>query len=177
MRKKLICQSLLLTMISTSVLTGCVVTPQDMKSLNLRLRSIDSRLGAVEKDVTGIKERTGSSVELMQKQQAGIGVTIDQFNAELLQIKSELDESQHRYRSLQAENMRLKEEVSNRFVTVENQTSTLYQQIDQMNSNVDEIDRGLKGIKTARIQEATAKADAAARAAPVQPPGQMNKLS
>ena len=165
MRKKLICQSLLLAMISAPVLTGCVMTPQDMKSLNLRLRSIDSRLVAVEKDVTNIKERTGSSVELMQKQQAGIGVTIDQLNTELLQIKSELDESQYRYRSLQADNMRLKEEVNNRFVTVENQTSTLYQQIDQMSSNVDEIDRGLQGIKTARIQAATAKADAAARAA------------
>lgn len=165
MRKKLICQSLLLTMLSAPVLTGCVVTPQDMKSLNLRLRSIDSRLGAVEKDVTDIKERTGSSVEIMQKQQAGIGVTVDQLNAELLQIKSELDESQYRHRSLQAENMRLKEEVNNRFLTVETQTSTLYQQIDLVNSNVDEIGRGLQGIKTARIQEATAKADAAARAA------------
>jgi tol-pal system protein YbgF len=165
MRKKLICQSLLLTMISTPVLTGCIVTPQDMKSLNLRLRSIDSRLVTVEKDVTDIKERTGSSVELMQKQQAGIGVTIDQLNAELLQVKSNLDESQHRYRSLQAENTRLKEEVNNRFATVENQTSTLYQQVDQVSSNVNEIDKGLEGIKTARIQEATAKADAAARAA------------
>lgn len=165
MRKKLICRSLLLAMISAPVLTGCIVTPQDMKSLNLRLRSIDSRLVAVEKDVTDIKERTGSSVDLMQKQQAGIGVTLDQVNAELLQIKSELDESQHRHRSLQAENMRLKEEITNRFVTVENQTSTLYQQVDQMDRNVNEIDRGLQGIKTSRIQEATAKADAAARAA------------
>lgn len=165
MRKKLIFQSLLLTIISAPVLTGCVVTPQDMKSLNLRLRSIDSRLITVEKDVTDIKEGTGSSVDLMQKQQAGIGVTIDQLNAELMQVKSNLDESQHHYRSLQAENARLKEEVNSRFATVENQTTTLYQQVNQMNSNVDEIERGLEGIKTARIHEATAKADAAARAA------------
>jgi tol-pal system protein YbgF len=165
MRKKLICQGLLLTIISTPVLTGCVVTPQDMKSLNLRLRSIDNRLVSVEKDVTNIKERTGSSVELMQKQQAGIGVTIDQLNTELLQVKSNLDESEHRFRSLQAENTRLKEEVNSRFATVENQTTTLYQQVDQVSSNIDEIDKGLQGIKTARIQEATAKADVAARAA------------
>jgi len=165
MRKKLIYQGLLLTMISTPVLTGCVVTPQDMKSLNLRLRSIDSRLVSVEKDVTDIKERTGSSVELMQKQQAGIGITIDQLNTELLQVKSNLDESQHRYRSLQAENTRLKEEVNSRFATVENQTTTLYQQVDQVTSNIDEIDKGLEGIKSARMQEATAKADIAARAA------------
>lgn len=165
MIKKLISQSLLLTLITAPVLTGCIVTPQDMKSLNLRLRSIDSRLITVEKEITDIKEGTGSSVELMQKQQAGIGVTLDQLNAQLLQVTSELDETQHRHQSLQAENMRLKEEISNRFATVENQTTTLYQQVGEINTNVGALDSNLQQIKTAQIEEATAKADAAAREA------------
>lgn len=165
MRKKLLCHSLLLVLISAPVLTGCVVTPQDMKSLNLRLRSIDTRLGVVEEDVKEIKEGTGSSVELMQKQQAGIGNNLDQLNAELLQIRSELEESRHRYRSLMAENTRLQEEINSRFLTVEDQTSTLYKQVGEIGDEIEMVDKGLDDLKTARIQEATARADAAARAA------------
>jgi len=161
---------LLYAILSASMLTGCV-SQEEMRSFDLRLRSMDSRLVELEKDVETINKGTGRSVKKMQKQQASLGNTIDQLNSELLQVKGKLDESRHLHRGLQAENVRLKDELASRLESIEQENSQLANKIKNVDSDISTLGQGLDAVREARGKEAAAlaarKAEDAARAAEV----------
>ncbi|OKY75275.1 MAG: tol-pal system protein YbgF [Desulfobulbaceae bacterium DB1] len=145
------------------LLSGCV-TDQDFRGLQLQFRSLDNRLVELERDFDQLQNNAGSSVEVMRKQQAGMGSTIDKLNAELLQIKGQLDESRHRYRNLQSENQKLQEEISLLGQKTDEQAGSLQERITTVESSTSEIDTRLANVHTnlAEMQEEQAKAAALA---------------
>ncbi|MFH1216245.1 MAG: tol-pal system protein YbgF [Pseudomonadota bacterium] len=145
------------------MLSGCV-TDQDFRGLQLQFRSMDNRLVELENELSQLKNNAGTSVEIMRKQQAGMGSNMEKLNAELLQIKGQLDESRHRYRNLQAENQKLQEEISLLNQKTEEQAGTLQERISTVESSTSEIDTRLANVHTnlSEMQEEQARAAALA---------------
>lgn len=143
-------------------LAGCV-TDQDFRSLELQFRNMDNRMVALENQVQEMNSG-GASVELVKKQQAGLSSNLDRLNAELLQVKGQLDESRHRYRNLQSENKNLQEELK-KIQQLEQKTGELQERIGSMESSNTEIDTRLSTVDTHLADIKETQAMAAARAA------------
>ncbi|MBI4792550.1 MAG: tol-pal system protein YbgF [Deltaproteobacteria bacterium] len=143
-------------------LAGCV-TDQDFRSLELQFRNLDNRMVALENQVQDMHSG-GSSVELMKKQQAGLSSNLDRLNAELLQVKGQLDESRHRYRNMQADNKNLQEELK-KIRDLEQKTGELQERIGTMESSTSEIDTRLSTVDTHLADIKETQATAATRAA------------
>jgi len=145
-------------------LAGCV-TDQDFRGLELQLRSMDNRMVSLESEVQELQRGTGTSVEVMKKQQAGLSSNVDRLNTELLQVKGQLDESRHRYRNLQEENQGLQES----FKTVQQQTEQknveLQERIGSVESSTSEIDSRLSTVHSNLVDIKESQALAAAKAA------------
>jgi tol-pal system protein YbgF len=144
------------------LLGGCV-TYQDYRSLELQLRNMDNRMVALENRVQEMNTG-GSSVELVKKQQAGLSSNLDRLNAELMQVKGQLEESRHRYRTLQSENKNLQDELK-KIQELEQKTGELQQRIGTMESSTSDIDTRLSTVDTHLADIKESQAAAATRAA------------
>ncbi|MFZ5759803.1 MAG: tol-pal system protein YbgF [Thermodesulfobacteriota bacterium] len=144
------------------LLSGCV-TDQDFRGLQLQLRNLDNRMVEMERELNHLRSNAGSSVEVMRKQQAGMGSTIDRLNSEMMQIKGQLDESRHRYRSLQEENQKLQEEITQLQKKTEAQVGA--QRMSVVEPGANEIDARLSSVQTNQAAMEEEKAREAALAA------------
>ncbi len=161
----------LLTVTLLPLVTGCV-TDQDFRGLEMQVRSMDNRLVEMERNLDELQRGAGASVEIMQKQQANMGGTLDRVNTELLQVKGQLDETRHRYRSLQSENKRLEGELGQVQATSEAQAFDLKERLGsvetsttQLDSRLSNVHSNLTAIQEKQAQEAAARAEAARKAA------------
>ncbi len=139
------------------LLCHCAST-QDVQNLNMRLRTLDNKLVEMEKDVVLVQDTAGTSVNRVQKQQAGLGDSVDSLQTELLQVKGQLDESTYRSRNLQDANTELLAELDRRILGLTATASDLSERLGRLETDV-------SGIRAARAKEATARAEAAAREA------------
>ena len=139
------------------LLCHCAST-QDVQNLNMRLRTLDNKLVEMEKDVVHVQDMAGTSVNRVQRQQAGLGDSVDSLHTDLLQIKGQLDESRHRSRNLQDANTELLAELDRRVLGLTATASDLSARLARLETDV-------SGIRAARAKEATARAEAAAREA------------
>lgn len=139
------------------LLCHCAST-QDVQNLNMRLRTLDNKLVEMEKDVVLVQNTAGTSVDRVQRQQAGLGDSVDSLQTELLQVKGQLDESRHRSRNLQEANTELLAEIDRRMLGLTATVADLSERLARLESDV-------SGIRAARTREATARAEAAAREA------------
>ena len=139
------------------LLCHCAST-QDVQNLNMRLRTLDNKLVEMEKDVVLVQNTAGTSVDRVQRQQAGLGDSVDGLQTELLQVKGLLDENRHRSRNLQDENTVLLVEFDHRLLGLTATASDLSERLARLETDV-------SGIRVARAREATARAEAAAREA------------
>lgn len=171
------------------LLSSCA-SQQDIRKVNLEMHTLDNRLIELEKSIKEIKKRTGSSVESVQEKQAGFGNTIDKLNTELLQTRGQLEEARHRYRSLNAELIRIKKKLNQRLDKVEHESSALNEKfsektdslkgevrslnskladmqnvIDSLGKSITSLDQQIESIKKAEMEEKTARARKAAKAA------------
>ncbi|MFP3983452.1 MAG: tetratricopeptide repeat protein [Desulfurivibrionaceae bacterium] len=171
------------------ILGGCA-TQQDMRRANLERRAQDSQIIELKKSIEKINGKIGESVNSVQKNQAGLGNTLDEMETTLLQTKGQLEESRHRYRSLNAELIRIKENLNERLDQIEDrttsldenfsaETSSLKEEIDKLdkklatqqsgietlNNDITSLDQSIKEIKKARMEEKAAKARRAAESA------------
>ncbi len=144
------------------LLSGCV-TDQDFRGLQLQLRNLDNRMVEMERELDYLRSNAGSSVEVMRKQQAGMGSTIDRLNSEMMQIKGQLDESRHRYRTLQEENQKLQGEIVQLQKKTEAQISA--QRMSVVEPGPSEIDTRLSSVQTNQAAMEAEKAREAALAA------------
>lgn len=154
----------LLTATLLPLVTGCV-TDQDFRGLEMQVRSMDNRQVEMERNLEDLKRGAGTSVEIMQKQQANMGGTLDRVNTELLQVKGQLDETRHRYRSLQSENKRLEEKLGTVQAISETQALDLKERLGSVETSTSELDNRLTNVHSnlTAVQEKQAK-EAAARA-------------
>ena len=139
------------------LLCHCAST-QDVQNLNMRLRTLNNKLVEMEKDVVLVQDTAGISVDRVQRQQAGLGDSVDSLQTELLQVKGQLDESRHRTRGRQDANTELLAEFDRRILGLTATASDLSGRLARLETDV-------SGIRAARAREATARAEVAAREA------------
>lgn len=132
-------------------LTQCA-TQDDVNSLNYHIRSLN-------KKVEDIKDNT---VGQMQKRQANSSGMIDQLQTDILQLRSQLDESSHIHRMLQEQNKELQQAISNLKETQEQELNTRLAEYDNRLKRQEE---SLAAIRQARIDDAARRSRAAAKAA------------
>lgn len=165
MKKYRACYHLsILTVGLLPLLAGCV-TDQDFRGLELQIRNMDNRMVALENNLQDLQRGAGTSVEVMKKQQAGLSNNVDRLNTELLQVKGQLDESRHRYRSLQDENQSLQEALKAIQQQTEQRTVELQERIGTVESSTSEIDTKLSTVHSNLVDMKESQALAAARAA------------
>ena len=102
MKKKYL--TFLFAAVAMLLLSSCVATEQDVKSLDLRLSSVDNRLQVAENTLRDLQKQQSGTVQSLQVRQAEAGNQADQLNTELQQLKGQIEESSFQYKSLHQEN-------------------------------------------------------------------------
>jgi len=171
--------SCVLAIVVAPMLTHCVATEQDVKSLDLRLRSVDNRLIDAEHNLADLNKLQSGTVQNMQMRQAEVGNKTDQINAELAQLKGQIEETTFDYRSLRQQNENLKSQYDKRIAEMEDRINNLAAKLEQTTGQLNETSQNLvaartqlqdteeqlTALKEKRAQEAADKALAAAAAA------------
>jgi tol-pal system protein YbgF len=173
---------LLLLLLSTPFLWQCA-SQQDMHSVELRMRTLDTRLVDLNRNIDHLENRT--------VQQAAMGSNLDRLEAELLQAKALIDENIHFLKNAEKENNRrfqimqqeyeqrhqaMLRDFQQRLTQLEqqneqirgdliNQIATQQTEIHQLTRRLEQASMGLEELRRARVAEAAEQAAAAAKAA------------
>jgi tol-pal system protein YbgF len=166
----------------TPFLWNCA-SQQDMQSMELRMRTMDSRVVDLNRNIDLLENRT--------TKQAAMTTTMDRLESEILQLKARIDENTHflknaqqennnRFQSMHQENEKryqvILEALQQRLAQVEGENeqlkaemagyiSTLKTDINQLNTNLEQTAAGVTEIKKTKVKEAAEQAAAAAREA------------
>ncbi len=143
----------------TSILLLCIMpflthcaSQDDVKTLNYHVRSLN-------KKVEDMKDNT---VDQMQQRQASSSGLIDQLQADILQLRSQLDENSHMNRMLQEQNKELQLAVAN---LKEQQEQQLNNRLAEHADRIKRQEESLAAIRQARVDDAERRSKAAAKAA------------
>ncbi|MFO7605075.1 MAG: tol-pal system protein YbgF [Desulfurivibrionaceae bacterium] len=181
-------RSLLFCLLLSPLLTQCIATQQDLKSLELRLRTVNNKMRSLDMNYEDLHEETTNranknTVEALQKNLAGTANSIDQLQIQLLQVKGQMEENSHHYGKLQEEAQDHRDNLSVRFhdlhdgienlrITQDDLTARINQLEQRIENNgklIRDVSEGLSKEKAARAAEAAElarrEANAAARAA------------
>jgi TolA-binding protein len=150
MTKKYLTPLLLLGFIP--FLSSCA-SQQDVDTLNYHVRSLNKKIEALKGDPT---------VNQMQKRQANSSGLIDQLQADILQLKGQLEENGHMNRMLQEQNKELEQAV---LALQTKQEKELNTKLDELNTKISMQEQSLSAIRQARIDDAQRRSKAAALAA------------
>jgi tol-pal system protein YbgF len=110
---------LLLTLFLAPFLIQCATT-QDVRTLDLKLRTLDNRLLSMDRNVNDLQEDTitranKSSVEDLRKNLAENANTLDYQKTQLLQLKGQIEENSHHVQKLQEDETYYRDSLSARF--------------------------------------------------------------
>lgn len=137
-------------------------TRQDVQTLDFRTRNLDNKLVDLDAALTKLEDRSDlakkQSVDLVQKQQADTGETVERLHADILQTISDIDEINHTLELSHTENSEFHEQVDTRF-------SESLEKIEALASQIAKITDELNEIKITRAREAEERARIAAREA------------
>jgi tol-pal system protein YbgF len=177
-------RSLILCLLISPLLVQCMATQQDLKSLELRLRTVNNKLVNLDKNLEDLQEETTNranknTVETLMKHQADTANFIDGLNTQLLQIKGQMEENSHHYQKLQEDAVDYRDSLSTRFHDlsdgIENlrtsqdalasKINTLDKRIQDNSAIIREISGELSRLKEAKAVEAAERARKAANAA------------
>lgn len=135
---------------------------QDVQTLDFRTRNLDNKLVELDEALTKLENRSDlakkQSVEIVQKQQAGIGETVERLHADILQTTGDIDEINHNFELFRNENTEFQEQAN----------SQLNESLEMINSLIEQLEKTtteLNEIKIARAREAEERARIAAREA------------
>ncbi len=126
------------------VLSGCVASQQDVRTLDLRLRTVNSRLDNVDRDLDDLRQQTTlraekNAVESLQKNLARSGASLDRLQAEIMKLKGNIEEVAHRATITREENQDYLNDLGQRMARVEEQAAGL-------DARIGEIEKGLAGL-------------------------------
>lgn len=113
-------RSLLVIVLLSPLLVQCIATQQDLKSLELRLRTTNNKIQNLDRNFDLLSEETTnradkSTVDNLQKHQANTANSIDQLQTQVLQAKGQLEENSHHFRKLQEDSVDYRDNLSIRF--------------------------------------------------------------
>jgi len=120
-------------------LTQCVPS-KDVNSLNLRVRSIDNRVVQLNKTVDKLNDPAhAGQIGNLERKQASMSNTLDAINMKILQIKGQLEESNHNYQMMQNNNAQLQAELSQKIADLADQLAILTDQFNQTNEQLNAV--------------------------------------
>jgi len=110
----------LFILLCSPFLVQCIATTQDVRTLDLRLRTLNNKLISMDRNVNDLQEDTTnrankSSVEDLQKNLAENANTLDYLKTQLLQLKGQIEESGHQVQKLQEDETYYRDSLSTRF--------------------------------------------------------------
>jgi tol-pal system protein YbgF len=149
MKKKYLTSLLLLVLLP--LLSNCA-SQNDVKTLNYHVRSINKKLDDMKVN----------TVDQMQQRQADSSGILDQMQADILVLKSKLEENSHMNRMLQEQNKELQLAVQNLQTKQEKKMDST---IAELNSKIALQNESLAAIQQARVREAERRSKAASIAA------------
>lgn len=176
---KFLCRhrSLLFILALSPFLVQCLATSQDLRAIDLRLRTINNKLISMDRNVNDLQAQTAAraqkaSVDDLQKNQADTSNSLDYLKTQLLQVKGQIEENSHQFQKLQEEQNFYRDSQSNRF-------QGLGAGIESLRLNLDELQTRLAALEkksqsdSATLQQVTSeveklretRADEAAKAA------------
>ncbi len=164
-------------------LVQCATT-QDVRSLDLRIRTLNNKMISTDRNVSDLQADTTnrankSSVENLQKNLADSANTVDYLKTQLLQLQGQVEESGHQVQKLQEDEKYYRDSLSTRLHDlsegVENlrvaaddlqkKLSAVEQTAQDNNTALQQLSGEVEKIKSARAAEAAAKAQRAAEEA------------
>ncbi len=155
---------LALTLSLTPFLVQCVAAEKELKGLDLRMRTIDSRVVEMDRTVTALKNQSGGQAEM--------GVQLDQMKNRMLQVEGRIDEGIQQSRRFSDEQTAMRDEVNTRFADLDTNVETLTTQSTELTKIMGELIEQMAAVQTSfkKLQEERAKlaaeqAAAAAKAA------------
>ncbi len=139
------------------MLTGCMVSKDQFNSLSLKVRNQDNRLVELEQVTDDGSTATGT----VQKRQADLSLELDRLSADLLQIKGQLDETNHRNQSLQDENLQLRAMLESRLEELEVNSQNLQQKVVGLDTNLSSVQSAMEEEAKRRAEDALRNAEEA----------------
>jgi tol-pal system protein YbgF len=170
-------RALILTLLLSPFLVQCIATQQDLKSMELRLRTVNNRLINMDRSFDDLQEETTSranknTVEALQKHQASTANDIDELKTRLLQVQGQIEENSHHTRKLQEDAVDYRDSLSTRFHDLNDGIENLRAQQEELGAKIDDLNKRISGNETRFREFATelssqkeAKAAAAAEKA------------
>ncbi|MEN8135522.1 MAG: tol-pal system protein YbgF [Thermodesulfobacteriota bacterium] len=170
-------RSLILCLLISPLLVQCIATQQDLKSLELRLRTVNNRMLNLDTSFEDLQEETTNranknTVEALQKHQAGTANSIDELKTKLLQIKGQMEENSHHYRKLQEDGVDYRDSLSIRFHDLNDGIENLRTSQDDLATRINDLEKRIQDNATTILEisaelgrQKEAKASAAAERA------------
>lgn len=138
-------RSLLFILALSPFLVQCLATSQDLRTLDLRLRTVNNKLISMDRNVSDLQTETAarankSSVDDLQKNQADTSNSLDYLKSQLLQVKGQIEENSHQLQKLQEEENFYRDSQSSRF-------QGLGEGIDSLRITLDELQTRLAALE------------------------------
>lgn len=149
--------NLILTLCFAPFLMQCIAAEKEVKGLDLRMRTVNTRLVNMERNIEGMKSKSFNQAEM--------GETLDRLNAQMFQVKGQLDESTNSSRSLQEENKKLKENMTVKLEEISSKLEDMSITIAHLGDRIEKATADIAEIKQARVKEAADRAISAQKAA------------
>lgn len=127
-------------------------TKDDIQVLNYRIRDLNKK----------VEDMKANTVGEMRKRQADSSGQLDDLHRDMLELKSQLEETAHLNRRLQEQNKELELNYQNQ---TKEQNAQFETRLAELNTEVEQQRSQVKNLQDARLLEAERKAAAAAKAA------------
>jgi len=147
------------------LLVQCVPTTQDVNTLDLRLRNLDSRVVKLDQAM-GKYEGQGQNnpIDQLQKNQAEMANQLDKLNNELLELRGQIEENSHFYAQLGEDNSEFKSSIQMKITDLSAQLSVVTDQMKQISDQLAAIKSTTETSRQA-AEEAKTRAVAAEKEA------------
>jgi tol-pal system protein YbgF len=153
-----------LILLLAPLLVQCVAGQKQVRGIDLRLYTIDSRVDKMERTVDALQNKTGGQAEM--------GLAIDQMKTRLLQLEGQFEETTNQSRKLQESDSALRQDLDLKMIDLERKIaqfntllSDLQGQLGRIDEQVNATLAGIQDMKTSRAREAAERAETAAAAA------------
>jgi tol-pal system protein YbgF len=120
-------------------------TPQDVNSLDLRIRNLDNQVFQLGKSVNQLGGGVGpdNPLDQIRTKQAEMADHLDRLNSDVMAIKAKLDENSHQARSSQADSEQIKSSLQKKVEDLSQQVALLSDQVNQ-NTSALKADQGVR---------------------------------
>ena len=148
--------NLALTLCLSPLLMHCVAAEKEVNSLDIRLRTMDTKMTDMGHTVSALRNKSSGLAEMGQQ--------VDQINTRMLKIEGQLDETTHQRMKKEDEHSSFKATMNEQIAQLQNIVTEMGTQLTEMNGQLSAYADNIKKIQQERATEAEERAKEAALA-------------